>query len=250
MKTAIVSGASYGLGKTVSEKLLGEGYKVYGISRSKPLIVNSNFVWIKADLTQPKEIAAIPERITEEKIDVLINNAGTCFLKKTLEYTDDDFEKMFSLNFKSPIKLATLLFSKLSHGLIINISSISDRYPDPEYGLYGSSKTALNLFFETMAAENPNTKIVNLLPNYIDTPLQHALSDTNKSFDWSQCMTIEEVGNSVMHAITQKEELKSGSRVIIIKEAFKDVSSYNPENLLVFTTSENKIQHITPYLGK
>ena len=185
MKIAVVSGASHGLGKKISEKLLEKNFKVYGISRTDPKFSNSQFSWIKLDLTDSAEIAAIPEKIIEEKIDLLVNNAGTALLRKTLDYTDDDFEKTFGLNFKSPIKLTTVLFQKLKGGLIINISSISDRYPDPDYGLYGSSKAALNLFFETMATENREVKIINLLPSYIDTPLQHQLND-DKSFDWKQ----------------------------------------------------------------
>jgi benzil reductase ((S)-benzoin forming) len=242
MKIAVVSGASYGLGKALSEKLLKEDFKVYGISRTDPKLSNSQFIWIKADLALSKEITMLSEKIIEEKIDVLVNNAGTCFLRKTLEYTDDDFEKMFSLNFRSPIKLATVLFSKLRNGLIINISSISDRYPDSDYGLYGSTKTALNLFFETMATENVNTKIVNLLPSYIDTPLQHKLSD-NKTFDWQQCMSVDEVAESVVYIVSHKNEVSSGSRIIIIKNAFED-NNYNPEDLWVYTTSDKTMKKL------
>lgn len=242
MKIAVVSGASYGLGKAISEKLLQEDFKVYGISRSYPKLSNPLFVWIKADLAASTEITKIPKKIIEGRIDILVNNAGTAFLSKTLEYTDEDFEKMFALNFKSPIKLTSILFPKLKKGLIINISSISDRYPDPDYGLYGSSKAALNLFFETMAVENSDTKIVNILPSYIDTPLQHKLNDNN-NFEWKLCMSVDEVAESVISIVSHKDEVDSGSRVIVIKDAFKD-SKYNPENLWVYTTSNNKIQKI------
>lgn len=243
MKIAVVSGASYGLGENISEKLLQTGYKVYGISRTEPKLNSQQFIWIKADLTLSDQLATIPKKITEDKIDVLVNNAGTCFLKKTLEYKDDDFEKMFSLNFKSPIKLSTILFPKLKGGLILNISSISDRFPDPNYGLYGSSKTALNLFFETMAAENTQVKIVNLLPSYIDTPLQHKLSD-NTVFDWKQCMKVHEVAESLISIISHIADVSSGSRVIIIKNALED-SNYNPETLWVYTTSDKIMRKIS-----
>ena len=242
MKIAVVSGTSYGLGENISEKLLQVGYKVYGISRTEPKLNNRQFIWIKADLTLSDQIATIPKKITEGKIDVLVNNAGTCFFKKTLEYKDNDFEKMFSLNFKAPIKLSTILFSKLKGGLILNISSISDRYPDPDFGLYGSSKTALNLFFETMATENAQVKIVNLLPSYIDTPLQHKLRD-NAIFDWKQCMSVDEVSSSVISLISQIANISSGSRVIIIKDELED-KNYNPETLWVYTTSDKKMRKI------
>lgn len=62
-KTALVTGASYGLGKAISNKLLKLGYKVYGVSRTKPSISNQSFVWIKADLLNNSELNAIPSHI-------------------------------------------------------------------------------------------------------------------------------------------------------------------------------------------
>ena len=49
-KIAVITGASYGLGSSISSKLIELGYKVYGISRTKPSISGPNFIWIKADL--------------------------------------------------------------------------------------------------------------------------------------------------------------------------------------------------------
>ncbi len=46
-KAAVVTGASYGLGAAISNKLIEVGYKVYGISRTKPEIDNTNFIWKK-----------------------------------------------------------------------------------------------------------------------------------------------------------------------------------------------------------
>jgi hypothetical protein len=94
-----------------------------------------------------------------------------------------------------------------------------------------------------MAAENPQVKIVNLLPSYIDTPLQHKLSDTNKSFDWKQCMNVDDVAESVTSIISHIKEVSSGSRVIIIKNALED-NNYNPETLWVYTTSDKIIRKI------
>jgi len=120
--------------------------EVYGISRSRPSIESPHFIWLKADLMDSSDITKIPTFIQEKAIDLLVNNAGTAFEKPALDYTDDDFEKMFTLNFKAPIKLTKALFPQLSNRLVVNISSVSDRYPDPLYGLYASSKAALNIF--------------------------------------------------------------------------------------------------------
>src|SRR5204863_106430 len=112
-KIAVLTGASYGLGETISKKLLTLGYKVYGVSRSRPNITSDKFVWIKANLLNDSELAAIFGKVPEQKINLLVNNVGTAFLKKTLEYTDDDFDRMFNLNFKIHAKITKLFFSRL-----------------------------------------------------------------------------------------------------------------------------------------
>lgn len=241
-KTALVTGASYGLGEAISNKLLTLGYKVYGVSRTKPSIDNENFFWIKADLLDNSELNTVPKHIDESSLDLLINNAGICFLKKTLDYTDDDFDIMFNLNFKIHAKLTKLLFDKLTNGLIINISSLADRYPDPTWALYSSSKAALNMFFEIMAAENKQVKIINILPSYVNTPMQHQIHD-NTDFDWSQCMLPEDIAEAIRIVLSKSEEIESGSRVIVEKQINED-EQYTPEKLWTYSAKQNKLKHI------
>lgn len=238
-KVAVVTGASYGLGKVIAQKLLNLDYKVYGISRTKPQYDNDNFIWLKADLLVDKQLSDIGVEIPEQKLDLLVNSVGTAFLKKTLDYSDVDFDKMFSLNFRVHAKITKLLFTRLKSGLILNISSLSDRYPEPDWGLYGSSKTALNLFFETMAAEEPSVKIINLLPSYVETPLQHKLSD-GTDFDWNLCMQPEGVAYAVEYVLTHLDQFKTGSRVIIEKEVAAD-DNYRPEKLWTYDATTNKM---------
>lgn len=241
-KTALITGASYGLGEAISNKLLTLGYKVYGVSRTKPSIDNESFVWIKADLINNSDMNTIPKHIGESNLDLLINNAGVCFLKKTLEYTEDDFDMMFNLNFKIHAKLTKLLFDKLTNGLMINISSVADRYPDPTWALYSSSKAALNIFFETMAQEYKQVKIINILPSYVDTPMQHQIHD-GTDFDWGQCMVTEDIAEAVETVLSKSEEIESGSRVIVEKQINED-EQYTPEKLWTYSAKQNKLKQV------
>lgn len=243
MKIAVVTGVSYGLGKAICESLLLSGYKVYGISRSEPIIKNSNFIWIKADLTKSLDITNIANLIHEDFIDVLVNNAGTAFEKPALDFSDEDFGKVFGLNFVAPIKVTKALFPKLKSGLVINISSVSDRFPDPLWAMYGSSKTALNLYFETIAEEHKNVKVINMLPSYIDTPLQHQISDNNKEFSWNTCMKPEEVAGSVIYTIGHSKEFDSGSRIIVTSNSLDD-GAYTPEKLWVYNVDSEHVKRV------
>lgn len=241
-KIAVVTGASYGLGEAISLKLLALGYKVYGISRSPLKVQHANFIWVKADLLKDSELRAVATNISEPKIDVLINNVGTAFTKKAREYTDIDFETTFSLNFKVHAKITQLLFKRLQGSTIINVSSLSDRYPDPGYALYGASKTALNLFFETMAAEEPQVKILNILPSYVDTPLQHIVND-GTDFNWDLCMQPEGIAKAVEYVLSHSNQFETGSRVIIEKTVTKG-EPYTPEKLWAYSTTDNAITKI------
>jgi len=242
-KIAVITGTSYGLGEAISKQLLAKNFKVYGISRSAPKIKNPQFVWIKADLTNNQELSAIPAQISEAKIDLLVNNAGHLFVKKTLAYTDTSFEKMFGLNFKAPVKMAVQLFPKLNNGLIINLSSDSDRYPDPDLALYGSSKAALNLFFETMAEENQNVKIINLLPTYIDTQLLRKFIG-KESFDWNQCLKPEQVAESIIYILKNHKKVDSGSRIMLLKNDRQD-GVYNPEKLWIYFPDNQRLKKVS-----
>ncbi|MHB9140027.1 MAG: SDR family NAD(P)-dependent oxidoreductase, partial [Victivallaceae bacterium] len=75
-KVAVITGASSGLGKAAAIRFMQAGVKVAGISRSKPDVELD--LWIKADITSPKDRKRILEQITGKfgRVDVLINNAG------------------------------------------------------------------------------------------------------------------------------------------------------------------------------
>src|SRR3990167_1142128 len=128
MKIAIVTGASYGLGKSIAEMLLKNDFKVYGVSRTDAKIKNENFVWIKADLLKDESFDLIKFSIIESKIDVLFNNAGVVYAENSLELKDETFANTFGLNLIAPIKLTSVLKNKLKGSVIINISSTSDRF--------------------------------------------------------------------------------------------------------------------------
>ncbi len=214
-KVAVVTGSSYGLGKSICDQLLAAGCKVYGVSRTKPKINSKHFVWIKADLLDLAKLKKKVWVIKESKVDILINNAGTVVLEKTLHFTDGAFNKTFDLNFKVPIKIVSLLKTKLEGGVVVNISSTSDRFAEEKYGLYSASKAALNIFFETVGIENPKIKIINLLPSYMSTPLQHKLVD-GTDFDWSLAMNTNDVAKFVLSIADNNAKFQSGTNVIVV----------------------------------
>ncbi len=242
MKTAVVTGSSYGIGYSVTSKLLDEDYKVYGISRSETKIDNSNFVWLKCDLYNQEEIKETIKLIKEEKIDLLINNAGTHFEETGSDFSIDSFRKMFDLNFVSPILLSKYLLNKLEGGSIINISSTSDRFVEAGSGLYCASKAALNMFFEAFSMENNRIKVIHLLPNYVDTPLQRSMKhDVN--FDWGQCVSSDDVADTIIKIMKDEIDLETNSKVIVLNNESLDATE-DPEKLYYYNVDTKEVRKI------
>jgi len=236
-KVAVVTGSSYGLGKAITQKLLDKDFKVYGISRTSPYISNPNFNWIKADLLKESSFDLISAQIKEKRIDLLVNNAGTAIRENLLKFNDDDFQKVFSLNFVAPIRLTLALFPRLSSGLVINVSSLSDRFPD---GFYGSSKAALNNYFETIALEKNSPKIISILPSYIDTPLLRGLHKNDPDSFWKNVNSPQQTAEFISYVLANPDAIESGSRVVVVNSHQAD-GDYDPEKLWLFITDRKKL---------
>jgi len=243
MKNVVVTGCSYGLGFAICQEFLNSGHRVFGISRTEPKVSNTNFTWIKADLLNDSDISKIHELIGDYSIDILINNAGMTVEKNALDYSNQDFLNVFGLNFVAPIKLTKLFFGdKSSSGLVINISSNSDRYPDPLWAMYGSSKAALNLYFDTIAVETPALKVISLLPSFIDTPLLQKCY-VEEGFDITKSMKSAEVASYILELAQNNQHLSSGSRIIVVNNSLASVVE-NPENLSVYNVETKKLDRI------
>lgn len=218
MKTAVVTGSSSGIGRAVSMQLLNYDFKVYGVSRRNPSISIPRLVWIKADLTKPHDIQKVVQSIHEKTIDVVVNAAGTAFKKLGLDLSKKDFYRIFDLNLLGPIYLVSALKGKLHAGLVINISSTSDRIPEKGYALYCSSKAALDMYFDVVVLEQKEIKIITLLPDYVDTPLLRK-EVGNDAFDWSRAAQSDQVAEFIHSLVVRQKSYVSGTRIMILNNA-------------------------------
>ncbi len=234
----MVTGSSSGIGKAISGLLLQLGYKVYGISRSKSMFKHMNFVWVRVDLTKTKDYSLIFDSIKENKIDILINNAGVAFENRALDFTEEEFAQMFDVNYKAPILLTKKLKEKLTGNLVINISSVSDRLVGEKYALYCSSKAALNRYFDVVALEEKKIKIVSILPSYVDTNLLRNLQK-NKNFDWTATIKPKQIAELIDRIIEDKN-ITTGSKIIAVSDSLKEDLEYK-ENLWSYNVTTKKM---------
>jgi NAD(P)-dependent dehydrogenase (short-subunit alcohol dehydrogenase family) len=135
-KTAIVTGASSGIGLAIARALLDRGYSVVGNARTlarlkqaaEGLDARDRFVAVEGDIGRP-EVAKRLFDVARERfggVDVLVNNAGIFIAKPTAEYTIDDVEQMVSTNLRGffyPSQQAARHMAERGSGAILNITA-------------------------------------------------------------------------------------------------------------------------------
>lgn len=222
MKNAVVTGSSSGIGKSISTLLLETGFEVYGISNTPSGIDNPKYIHIKEDLTDQSFFDRLPDLIQTDSIDILVNNAGIAFRLGAMEFNEKDFNRIYDINFKAPILLTQILKSKIMSGMVINISSVGDRIVWEKYGLYSSTKAALDIYFDVMALEEKNIRFLSILPSGVDTPLSRNLAEGDNGFDWDALIKPEQIAKLVGQIVAGEKDLPSGAKIIVVSEAQKD----------------------------
>ena len=161
-KVALITGASSGMGKDFSLRLLDEGYIVYGAARRIERmsdIKDAGGHTIKLDITDDSSIVETVDQIIKEqgRIDVLINNAGYGSYGAIEDVPIEEAKRQFEVNIFGLARLTQLVLPhmrKNNFGKIINISSIGGKIYSPIGGWYHATKHALEglsdcLRFET-----------------------------------------------------------------------------------------------------
>lgn len=156
-KVVLITGASSGIGKSIAQYLHDKNYSVYGTSRN-PSKVDVPFNMVALDVTKPvtiqQAIATVLSK--EQKIDVLINNAGKGITGPIEDTPTDEMRDNFETNFFGPIEVMKAVLPTMraqKSGLIINTTSIAGYMGLPFRGIYSASKGALELVTEAMNME-------------------------------------------------------------------------------------------------
>ncbi len=170
-KVVLITGGSSGIGKSVGEYLTAKGFKVYGTSRNPDRYPNSKFPIVALDVTQPETIkSCIAEVLSlENRIDVLVNNAGAGITGPIEEIPDAEIKRNFETNFFGPVNVIKAVLPSMRQqnaGLIINITSIAGYMGLPYRGIYSASKGALELVTEAfrMELKDFNIEMTNVAP--------------------------------------------------------------------------------------
>lgn len=185
-KTAIVTGASKGIGATIAIKLAEAGANVvinYNGSKSnaeeiakKINSANGKSIMVQADVSKTKEAEHLFDQAIEHfgKVDILVNNAGVMKNNLIQNATEDEFYLHFEVNVKGVFNMLKLASTKLAeNGSIINFSSTTTKLMMPSYGLYSASKSAVEQMSRVFAKEigGKGINVNSVLPGATNTEL-------------------------------------------------------------------------------
>ena len=160
-KAILVTGASTGIGRNITEALAAEGHFVYAGARKladiAALSAIENVQGIRLDVTVQEEIDAAVRLIDEggRGLYAIVNNAGVNVVGPLIELDEAELDFLFDVNIYGPYRI-TKAFAPMiiaSQGRINNISSISGTLTGPMYGIYAMSKHAVEAFTDALAIE-------------------------------------------------------------------------------------------------
>jgi NADP-dependent 3-hydroxy acid dehydrogenase YdfG len=178
MKTAIVTGASKGVGYATVKLLSQNGYKVIAVSRDLSRVSqleSENVETYRLDITQPKEIEMFFQKYGHLSIDLLVNNAGGgASPTRIINETMDNFKTAYEINVSGPMYLSQLFVPALKRSespTIVFVTSLSGKIPFRGGGNYSNAKRGEMALVDTMRMEFPEygIKVTEICPGTIDT---------------------------------------------------------------------------------
>ena len=188
-KTAVVTGATRGIGRALARALAEAGANIVIVGRdeaaareveSELRATGTQTLIVLAEITERPEVERILAQAVEAfgRVDILINNAGTCLHRPALEVTDDEWRQVMNVNLDA-LWLASQVFGQhmadSGGGNIVNIGSISAQIVNrPQWQpAYNASKAAVHQLTKSLAAEWAplNIRVNALAPGYVKTDM-------------------------------------------------------------------------------
>ena len=236
-KTALVTGASKGIGKASALKLASMGANVavnYYSSKNEALdtveqikSLGVDSIAIQANVGKLDEVDLMISEVTNkfEKIDILVNNAGIIHDGLLLRMSDDAWAKVIDTNLNGTFycsRAAIKLMFKSKWGRIINIGSVVGLRGNVGQTNYSASKAAINGFTFALAKEvaTRNITVNTITPGYINTDTVEVLSDKQKEaiMSWIPMQKfgdVEDISNMVGYLASNSARYITGQTISI-----------------------------------
>ncbi|MGK9269262.1 SDR family oxidoreductase [Bacillus inaquosorum] len=233
-KTAIVTGASRGIGRAIAEQLADLGIKVavnYSSSPEKAEEVvegikkkGGEAVAIQADLSRVAGVESLFAKTIKAfgKVDILINNAGVNIYQPIENVTEEDFDKQFNLNVKGTFFACQQAMKYMEEkGRIINFSTSVVGQMFPTYSVYAGTKGAVEQFTRQLAKELAVKQItINAVaPGPVNTELftvgktEQQIEGLKKTIALGRIGEPEDIANVIEFLVSEKSQWITGQTI-------------------------------------
>jgi NADP-dependent 3-hydroxy acid dehydrogenase YdfG len=222
-RTALVTGASRGIGLAVAKALAASGWRVGLVARGTPALaeaaraVGGGASPMACDVSDERALRALVDRVGESfggAPDVLVNSAGVFALAPAHVADTTDFERALEVNLVGPFRLVRAFLPSMRQrrsGHVVSIGSIADRVALPGNSGYAASKFGLRGFHEVLRAELAGSGVRATLvsPGPVDTAMWDEVDpDERPGFTpRSEMLQPDAVAAAVMYAIEQPPEV-------------------------------------------
>lgn len=222
-KSALVSGASRGIGADVSRSLAAVGVRVALVSRSREKLEaiarevgNDSFV-VAADLADRTGVKAAIDQVRQTLgggPDIIVNNAGIFAIRGIEETSTGEFDSMLGLNLSAPLAIIRAFLPDMKSrgtGHIVTIGSIADRQIFAGNAEYSATKFGARAIHEVLREETRGTGVRSTLvsPAAVDTdiwePIHYYGSDAKP--DRTKMLPGSSVASAVLYALTQPDQV-------------------------------------------
>jgi 3-oxoacyl-[acyl-carrier protein] reductase len=227
MKTILVTGATRGIGRAITEKLLSEGYAVYGVykesSEQADELISKYGDAVKlfqANLADGQQVQKLVSQLKNTQLDGIVNNAGIVYLTKWDDLNFDEWNETLAVNLTAPLKLVHGLRNNLNAGSsVVNIASVDGFCAAFDTVAYSVSKAGLISLTKSLAAilGPKNIRVNAVAPGWVETEMTaETMPDESKELTpLKRNAKPEEVANAVNFLLSDQASFISGTTLTV-----------------------------------
>jgi NAD(P)-dependent dehydrogenase (short-subunit alcohol dehydrogenase family) len=187
---ALVTRASSGIGRATAQSLKRAGYRVFGTSRRAAPETSDGITMLTCDVTDDASVQKMVDDVLSKvgRIDQLVNNAGVGLLGGAEESSTTQAQALFDVNVFGVLRVTNAVLPTMRRqgkGRIVNLSSVQGFIPAPYFGLYSSTKHAVEGYSESLDHElRPfGIRVISVEPAYTRTSFEDNLAKPDQLLD-------------------------------------------------------------------
>lgn len=226
IRTALVTGGTRGIGRSIAEKLIDDGIRVIVTGTSRNAQYPEGSIYKEVNFLDDNSFKSFEMFIVEAGIDILVNNAGINKIGGVTDIKLDDFDNIMKVNLRAPFRLSQLVIPQMisNHwGRIVNISSVFGNISKEYRAPYSASKFAIDGMTAAISAEVSSFGILvnSVAPGFIDTDMTRKILGESGMKEIASNIPMKRLGESseiaelVSWLVSEKNTYVTSQNIII-----------------------------------